>query len=296
MPMMGRRLTPHTVASMLDEPTMMRKAHGECSTEVRYQGLATLKKGVIRPREKYSLKRVSRGGFSQLSPFRTDHPFYFNFKSTMTQAVLRKGVLVFVLIPVVLQSCLAITTNSAQPQQPYSSAPPKPTGRFGNDATIRREQRIEVMPRGGIGNRLRVVLSYLGQARHKKRRLVVYWVADRHCPGTFDSVFNISALPSDLIIESIHPRHDVFSTYSALPGNKITAMGPLALEVLTPNAKVQARSSVLLQDLGWPDRPFTAGKCMHTSQMVNNFAGVSTLSCIKYHTPPCGRSAPATHG
>ena len=216
----------------------------------------------------------------------------------------RKVVLVCVLIPFVLQSCLAITTNStfsAQPQQPNSSSPPKPVETFRINATTRREPRIEVMPRGGIGNRLRVVLSYLGQARHKKRRLVVYWVADRHCPGTFDSVFNISALPSDVAIESIKPRHGVLSTYSALPGNTITAMGPLALEVLKPNAKVQARSGALLQDLGWPDTPFTAGKCINNSRNGVNgellwvFEGVSTSLIIKLQTPPPGCSAPATH-
>jgi hypothetical protein len=54
-----------------------------------------------------------------------------------------------------------------------------------------------VLVADSLGNRLRVLLSYYAEARRLRRRLVVYWVADAHCPGWFDSVFNASALPAE---------------------------------------------------------------------------------------------------
>jgi hypothetical protein len=89
---------------------------------------------------------------------------------------------------------------------------------------------LAVQATGGIGNRLRVLLSYVAEARAMRRPLTVYWRPDAHCPGPFSSVFEPLA-PHDALVLDSPPPPGTPQTYSALPGYKVSALGPLALEV-----------------------------------------------------------------
>jgi hypothetical protein len=115
-----------------------------------------------------------------------------------------------------------------------------------------------VQAMGGIGNRLRVLLSYLAESRAKNRPLKVYWRPDAHCPGSFSSVFQ-PLPPHEVTLVEEQPPPGVEHTYSAYPGHRITALGPLALELLHPIESIMRRIDTLLASLGWPASRFSAG-------------------------------------
>lgn len=50
-------------------------------------------------------------------------------------------------------------------------------------------EQLIIAPKGGLGNRLRVVFSYLIVALQSDRSLTVNWEVDRYCPAHFLDVF-----------------------------------------------------------------------------------------------------------
>jgi hypothetical protein len=51
------------------------------------------------------------------------------------------------------------------------------------------EPYITVYAKSGLGNKLRVLLSYLYRANQENKKLKLYWVKDNECPDDFDSLF-----------------------------------------------------------------------------------------------------------
>ena len=121
---------------------------------------------------------------------------------------------------------------------------------------------LEILGGAGITNRFHVLFGWLDKARDENRSLILYWYAEWHCPGTFDSVFNTTFLPSDLVVLSTKPDHEVNRTWWHPIGRPAPRnVGPLLLKYLHPVRAVQTRIDAMLTRLGWPAVNFSAGKC-----------------------------------
>jgi hypothetical protein len=64
------------------------------------------------------------------------------------------------------------------------------------------EPYITVYAKCGLGNKVRVLLSYLYRANQENKKLKLYWVKDNECPDNFESLFK----PIDNV--SIHNLED----------------------------------------------------------------------------------------
>ena len=52
-----------------------------------------------------------------------------------------------------------------------------------------RSKELIIIPTGGLGNRLRVLLSYLSKANKEHKKLIVLWRQTPACPGLFYECF-----------------------------------------------------------------------------------------------------------
>lgn len=72
---------------------------------------------------------------------------------------------------------------------------------------------LTVVPREGLCNRLRVMFSWLAEARSRGSRLKVFWKDDDRCPGHFLDVF---APIGDVTFLKHKPRHIDYEGYARL--------------------------------------------------------------------------------
>ena len=108
---------------------------------------------------------------------------------------------------------------------------------------------MEVVPIGGLCNRLRVIGSRLAAARAAGKTLTAWWIVGRDCPARFRDLFHEP--PVDMIIHEnvAWPAH-VERTCSVLAGSNENEWAPVAMDALKPLPAIQARIDALLARLG----------------------------------------------
>ena len=119
---------------------------------------------------------------------------------------------------------------------------------------------------GGLGNRIRVLLSYQ-YARNLRQPLHFFWIADSHCTSSFRELFVDP--PADLLVfDAIPPNVTVNATTGMILTYSIVAFGPLALKTLHPRKELQTRIDCILKLL---NQGFTAVHIRRTD-FVSNYS------------------------
>jgi hypothetical protein len=143
-----------------------------------------------------------------------------------------------------------------------------------------QRENVSVTAVGGLTSRLRVVLSYLAAARTEKRRLVVHWVPDSHCPAFFAELFVPFATDLDIVDTPMgdssnvtdHTHPDFRTRSLGGPWRKSFSpppppdLGPMALALLRPLPHLLADATRLRQTLG---RDFAAVHIRRTDMNVD---------------------------
>jgi len=108
---------------------------------------------------------------------------------------------------------------------------------------------MQVMPIGGLCNRLRVIGSRMVAARAAAQTLTVWWPIHPACPALFSDLFEKP--PADLIIRDgeVAPPA-IETTCYVLPGIASALWGPVILAALRPLPIIQNRIDTLLAELG----------------------------------------------
>jgi hypothetical protein len=108
---------------------------------------------------------------------------------------------------------------------------------------------MNVIPIGGLCNRLRVIGSYLSVARSLNKTLTVWWNTTVDCPARFSDLF--CTPPTDLImVEDKDRPRDVEKTCIVYPDSTEDTWSSIAIEVLRPLPAIQARIDAILARLG----------------------------------------------
>ena len=188
---------------------------------------------------------------------------------------------------------LSSTFTYSRSQTPIFDAPPPSRASEVQTSTPIpfAKNPIEVQAIGGMSFRFRVVVSYLAEARRQKRRLVVYWLYHEMLPAEFGSIFDTSALPSDLtVLTSLPSDRKINATY--IPHTIGSKEWVPVLKVFKPASSVQLRIDELLRTLGWPKKSFSAG-------MLRISVLPTIFLCFLCSTPTCmlfRSSSHAPHG
>ena len=108
---------------------------------------------------------------------------------------------------------------------------------------------MDVIPIGGLCNRLRVICSYLSVARATGKSLTVWWNSTVDCPARFRELF--CEPPNDLVIREDEPRpFGVVKTCDVYAKGDEPEWAVVAMEVLQPLPAIQARIDTILARLG----------------------------------------------
>lgn len=143
---------------------------------------------------------------------------------------------------------------------------------------------MEVVPIGGLCNRLRVIGSRLAAARAAGKTLTAWWIVGRDCPARFRDLFQDP--PADLIIhENVAPPLQVEKTCSVLSGSKQDEWAPTALDAMRPLPMIQARIDALLKRLGPEFSAVHIRRTDHNTryeedEVYATFAAITTYPCF----------------
>jgi len=109
---------------------------------------------------------------------------------------------------------------------------------------------VLVVAEAGLGNKLRVVLSYLDVARRRGQKLVVFWRLSPECDATFDELYEpldgvrfLHALPPNL---PIVPR----GAYDTHPELQFSERESAMYAQLRPRPSISARVAARLKAFG----------------------------------------------
>ena len=111
-------------------------------------------------------------------------------------------------------------------------------------------ESVLVVAEAGLGNKLRVVLSYLDVARRRGQKLVVFWRLSPECDATFDELYEpldgvrfLHALPPNL---PTAPR----GAYDTHPELQISERESAMYAQLRPRPSISARVAARLKAFG----------------------------------------------
>jgi hypothetical protein len=126
------------------------------------------------------------------------------------------------------------------------------------------EADVYVCARGGLCNRLRVMVSFLCAARKLGCKLVVYWQSNSLCPAEWNDLFQ--ALPPDCEIRSRIAPAGTYTTCHRHPDIPVVEWAPMVDTLLRPTPALQQRISRVLGQLG---ENFTAVHIRRTDHNSN---------------------------
>jgi hypothetical protein len=107
---------------------------------------------------------------------------------------------------------------------------------------------LHVRTRGGLCNRLRVIVSFLCAARKGGGKLFAYWKPDSRCPAECKDLFQ--PLPSDCEVHNGFGPAGTHITCHRHPDISVAECAALVDTVLRPTPSLQQRISRVLGELG----------------------------------------------